>query len=79
MKTYRGTEYATLRRLACTPRLGAPSLADCRRAETEGRLMHRNGWREHAGQALLIARAMWSAYRLAHPGRPFHPLATSAE
>lgn len=67
MRTYRGTSYAMLRHLACSPRMGPPTLADCRRAEQEGRCMHAHGWREHAAQALLIARALWSAYRAAHP------------
>lgn len=66
MRTYRGTEYAILRQLA---RRMPPSLLDCRTAEREARCFHANGWREHAAQALLIARALWSAYRYAQTDR----------
>lgn len=67
MRTYRGTEYRILRLMAC--RGVPPSLLDCRTAEREARCYHANGWREHAAQALLIARALWSAYRYAQTDR----------
>lgn len=60
MKTYRGTEYRILMHLA---RRNPPTLFDCRTAEREARCYHANGWGVHAAQALLIARALWSAYR----------------
>lgn len=61
MHTYRGTSYAMLRTLAGHG--VAPSRKDCEVAEREGRCMHAHQWREHAMQALLIARALWSAWR----------------
>jgi len=61
MLTPRGTPYAVLRRLAMsgTP----PTLLDCEHAERQARLQHALQCREFARLELLIARAMWSAYR----------------
>lgn len=66
MLTPLGTPYRILQALA---RHGTPpSLFDCRTAEQEARCFHRQGWHTHAKQALLIARALWSArrYHLTH-------------
>jgi len=61
MLTPLGTPYRIRQALA---REGsAPSLHDCRTAEREARCFHRMGWHAHARQALLIARALWSAHR----------------
>lgn len=62
MLTPYGTPYRTLRALACSG--AAPTLRDCRDAEREARAEHKRRTRL-AAQSLLIARALWSAYRAA--------------
>lgn len=60
MKTPNGTSYATLQRLALRC---CPDGIDCREAERVARELHRQGRTRLALQALLIARALWSARR----------------
>lgn len=62
MRTPNGTPYRVLRQLA---RRHPPSVDDCLDAERDARQAVRNGAR-HALQSLLIARALWSAWRARH-------------
>lgn len=61
MLTPYGTPYATLRLLALHGT--CPTLWDCEEAEREARQYHARNARRLALQALLIARALWSARR----------------
>ena len=64
MLTPLGTPYPVLRRLALHG--ACPSRWDCETCEREARALHARKVRNQALQMLLIARALWSAYRQGH-------------